>query len=82
MYNGLVLVQVFRSKKVSSKFLVYKFLVFSEILVYNFNLLFLTTQIETFKHSKSIDYPQEKQVRRVVSEDNAPLILLLCLLHP
>jgi hypothetical protein len=49
-----------RSKKVSSKFGVYKFLVFHEILAHSSNPLFPTAQIETFNHAESTGDAQEK----------------------
>jgi hypothetical protein len=50
------------SKKVSSKFGVYRFLVFRAILAHSSNPMFLTMQIKMFNHAESTGDVQEKQV--------------------
>ncbi len=48
------------SKKVSSKFGVYRFLVFRAILAHSSNPMFLTMQIKIFNHAESTGDAQEK----------------------
>jgi hypothetical protein len=48
---------------VSSKFGVYKFLIFSETLAYRSNPVFPSMQVETFNHAESSGDVQAKQAR-------------------
>jgi hypothetical protein len=55
------------SKKLSSKFEIYKFIAFSEILTLSFNHLFSIVQIEIFDHAESSVDVQKKQARSLVA---------------